>query len=485
MKSISLSLLISFISFFTVAQSLVINEFLASNNNDIIDNYGEYEDWIELYNPGASAINIAGLYITDDLNSPLLYQMPVGNDSTIIQAGEFLVLWADKDTEQGVLHIDFKLSGSGEQIGIFDAMGNAIDSLSFGAQNSDISYGRSPDGSNNWVFFSETTPGASNINYYLTPSPIAYSFPNTANNSLLITVTANVSWDVTSAVSWLSVNPSSGINDGSFTITVTEANTSENSRNAIISLSGSNVSTQEINITQLGVPVIPTLVINEFMANNNSTITDNAGEYDDWIELYNYGSNPVNIGGLYFTDDLSNPLKFQISDLYPDTTTIAAGGFLLLWADDDTEQGVLHTNFKLSNNGEQIGIYYSQFSKIDTLSYLEQFADTSYGLTWDGGNDWTFFSSPTPGYSNSLGINKNYLTAINTYPNPATNTLFLQTNDNKQKIIQVFNTQGELVLSKTSNLKNPDLKIKNLSKGIYHLSVTSETYRYTSKFIKL
>ncbi len=483
MKHLILALSVILFTFISSAQSVVINEFLASNNNNITDNYGEYEDWIEIYNPTSTAFNISGLYISDDLQNPLLFQIATGNDSTIIQPGDYIILWADKDPEQGVLHIDFKLSGSGEQIGLFDAMGNVIDSISFGSQNADISYGRSPDASNNWVYFSETTPGYSNITYYLTPSMVAVNFPNTANNIVNISVFANVSWDVSSPVSWLSVSPTSGTNDGNFTLTVTEANTTTNNRTATISLNSSSVSTQEILVTQFGVSSIPNLIINEFMANNNNIIADNFGEYEDWIEIYNYGSSAINIGGLYITDNLTNPTKFQISDIYPDSTLIAGGGFLLLWVDDDTEQGILHTNFKLSNNGEQIGLFVDEFTPIDTITYNEQFADTSYGRTWDGGNVWTFFTVPTPGYSNSLDINDVTESPITIYPNPTTDFLMVSTNDNKSKLITIFDSRGRLAYSQKTKNQNIEINTKKFDIGIYYLQVLLSGKKYSNTFL--
>ena len=74
-----------------------------------------------------------------------------------------LVLWADKQPEQGVLHVNIKLSSGGEQIGLTDPNGTTvIDSLTFGPQTTDVSYGRLPDGSDNWQFFQNPTPGAPN-----------------------------------------------------------------------------------------------------------------------------------------------------------------------------------------------------------------------------------------------------------------------------------------------------------------------------------
>ncbi|MCH8003541.1 MAG: lamin tail domain-containing protein, partial [Nanoarchaeota archaeon] len=84
------------------------------------------------------------------------------------------------------------------------------------------------------------------------------------------------------------------------------------------------------------------LVINELLAINSLIHKDEKGEYDDWIEVYNPGSEPVNIGGLFLTDTAAQKDLWQISRAYPDSTTIEPGGYLLLWADNSVEQGILH-----------------------------------------------------------------------------------------------------------------------------------------------
>src|SRR4030042_4150080 len=87
------------------------------------------------------------------------------------------------------------------------------------------------------------------------------------------------------------------------------------------------------------------LVINEIMASNSSTIQDPQGQYDDWIEIYNSGNTAVNVGGMYLTDDLSIPTKWRLPTNTPSATTIPAHGYLLIWADENTADSGLHANF--------------------------------------------------------------------------------------------------------------------------------------------
>lgn len=148
---------------------------------------------------------------------------------------------------------------------------------------------------------------------------------------------------------------------------------------------------------------VPTLYINEFMANNSSCCPDQDGdkdEFDDWIEIYNPGTTAIDIGGMYFSQDKDEPLGYQIPKTDSKLTTIQPGGFLLLWADGSPEQGVLHLKFKLNQNGEYIGLFYQDGRKIDGLKFGKQSENTSYGRSTDGNENWKEFSQPTPGVAN-------------------------------------------------------------------------------------
>jgi len=139
-------------------QSLFINEFMAANTT-IPDEAGEFDDWIELYNGGSSDIDINGYFISDDAANPLAFQI---DTSVIIEPGGFVLLWADKDEEQGKLHLNFKLSAGGEYISIMSSFGSIVDSLTYNMQMDDISYGRFPDGSTDFFLFENATPDAGN-----------------------------------------------------------------------------------------------------------------------------------------------------------------------------------------------------------------------------------------------------------------------------------------------------------------------------------
>jgi hypothetical protein len=143
------------------------------------------------------------------------------------------------------------------------------------------------------------------------------------------------------------------------------------------------------------------LVINEFMASNNSSVQDPQGQYDDWIEIYNFGSDAIDIGGFYLTDNLSNPTKWRILDSIPVLTTIPPQGYLLIWADNNTEYSGLHANFKLDADGEEIALFDSDGSTlIDSIIFPDQTTDISFGRFPDANEDQRFFAYPSPGQQN-------------------------------------------------------------------------------------
>ena len=177
---------------FTYSQNILINEFMASNATFSTDEFGENEDWVELYNPGNTAVDIGGMYITDNLADPTLWQIPNTDPQiTTIPAGGYLLLWFDKDIAQGPLHVNAKLGSSGEDIGLFESDGvTLIDSRTFSVQYADISEGRTPNAGVDWDFFPDPTPNAANDTE---PGLLLADEPTSSLSSGLYTGTLSVS----------------------------------------------------------------------------------------------------------------------------------------------------------------------------------------------------------------------------------------------------------------------------------------------------
>ena len=146
-----------------IKKSIFINEFLAVNDSVNADENNEYDDWVELFYNTNSTLYLGDFYLSDDFDEPLLAKLP---NQEIFGNGH-LLFWADKQQEQGENHLEFKLKGKGEAVSLvyFNGLHSVfIDSISFGKQTSDVSYGRFPDGYKRWKYFDIPTPGTFNSN---------------------------------------------------------------------------------------------------------------------------------------------------------------------------------------------------------------------------------------------------------------------------------------------------------------------------------
>jgi hypothetical protein len=165
---------------------LYINEFMAKNDTVIADEFGEFDDWIEIYNGDVQPVWLGNKYLTDNLNVRDKWQLP---DITLLP-GEFILIWADGQPEQGVLHAGFRLNKDGEEIGLFDSEITGfypLDTIVFGEQLPNISFGRETDGGPDWGFLQHPTPGYSNMSSSVSvtaESPFQV-FPNPASGKIV------------------------------------------------------------------------------------------------------------------------------------------------------------------------------------------------------------------------------------------------------------------------------------------------------------
>lgn len=132
-------------------------------------------------------------------------------------------------------------------------------------------------------------------------------------------------------------------------------------------------------------------VLNEFMANNANGYTDEDGEFEDWVELYNPSPDDALLAGWSLSDDADVPNKSEL----PDDLVVPALGFLVLFADDEPT-GDLHLLFKLAREGGGL-VLAREGVVIDRVAYPEQGTDVSLARTPDGGVDWVVTDAPTPG----------------------------------------------------------------------------------------
>jgi hypothetical protein len=121
--------------------SIFINEVMPSNTAACADPFGEFDDWIELYNAGDTDFALDGYTLSDDPIAPAKGAL----DTLVVPAGGYKMLWLD-DQIEGLDHFAFKLDADGEQIALYAPDGSVVDTLMFGTTDPDVSYARVPDG---------------------------------------------------------------------------------------------------------------------------------------------------------------------------------------------------------------------------------------------------------------------------------------------------------------------------------------------------
>ncbi len=225
------------------------------------------------------------------------------------------------------------------------------------------------------------------------------------------------------------------------------------------------------------------LVINEVQAKNNTTIADNNGEFDDWIEIHNPTSTAIDLSGYYISDSSNDSLKWKILDSNPSKTTVPANGFILLWADNDTAQGENHLNFKL-NETETVRLTSPDANTlVQQLPLIPVGTDNSYGAQVDADPNYIIFNTPTPGSTNNIlsileVLNSN---KIILYPNPTSNQLTINS-ELKINEITIIDIAGKSI--KTPKPTTNTINVSNLSSGIYFIKLITDEGTITKKFVK-
>jgi len=141
---------------------VLINEYSCSNESTITDPFGKYSDWVELYNPGSTAVTLSGLYLSDDPAELLKWQIPAG--VTLPAGGRRMIYCNDRGSLSGTtINAKFKLTQTkGEWFIIADASSVILDSVKLKITQQDHSRGRTTDGAGTWALFNNPTPNAPN-----------------------------------------------------------------------------------------------------------------------------------------------------------------------------------------------------------------------------------------------------------------------------------------------------------------------------------
>ncbi len=371
---------------------LRITELLAVNNTVNKDEYGEYDDWFEIHNEDTKTVNLSGMFVSNNLNNGRAFKLPSIN----IAPGEYKIFWADNTPSQGNYHVDFKLSSTGEEVGIFETVdhGNVlIHGWKYGLMSADVSMGFMPETGTAPEYLKFPTPGASNAT------------------------------------------------------------------------------------SQLFSPVC----INEFQA------TSAFGGTDDWVEIYNRGSQPFDLSGCFLSDERTKNTKWR----FPQGTILKPGEYLVIYEDA--------LGFGFSSDGSDVIMFTAADSTtgLDFYDFGAQLPDRSEGRLPDGTNTWQIFAKPTKGTANSA-------TAVETseaktpktfalyqnYPNPFNSATMISFSlPMKQKVaLSIYNMLGQKVATLVDEVlpagnHSVRWEAETMPSGFYFYQIKAGDYAATRKMI--
>ncbi len=224
------------------------------------------------------------------------------------------------------------------------------------------------------------------------------------------------------------------------------------------------------------------VVINEIVASNTLS-ADEYGDKDDYLEIYNNGSNAVNIGGWYISDTPANQTLYQIPASNPALTTIPAKGRLVIWADGEPLQGILHADFKLSKDGEKVTLsrlnYLGELTEVDavTFPYMEQ--NMSYSRVPDGSSLW-YVTSPTCNLTNgNWSATEDIRMTARIYPTLVDNRFTVE--NARTDYLQVIDLTGKIILNQKCNNETTVVEAGHLKPGVYILIAGTEKFRFIKK----
>jgi hypothetical protein len=233
------------------------------------------------------------------------------------------------------------------------------------------------------------------------------------------------------------------------------------------------------------------IVINEFSA-ENSILEDEYGDKDDWIEIHNKGDEAVDIENYFISDALSTKLKHRIPKGKKGETIIAPGAYKILWADDDVEQGPLHLGFKLSDEGEELGIYQlsgTSVEIVDEVTFNTQKPLTSFSRIPNITGSFTQTAITTPLAENvfeaPLSVENENNSLISVYPNPSNGHFYIRSQEEGMFSVEVFNISGRQIRNINGFLSGEQLSLSGEPHGMYLIRIKSGNKVEVRKVVKI
>jgi len=371
-----------------LVSTVCLNEFLPTPCE------GGWEEFIELYNGGTTAIDISGwvLEVVSSFGSDT-YTLPAG---TVIGATAHLALF-ESDTGLALL-------GSGAQVLLLDDGGTAIDEKSYGSSACDLSIGRCPDGAAIWFSELPPSPGEANICVTVTPTPSPTTTPTTTSSPSATPSPTNTP----TATYTLTPSPSATLTPTatpppSSTPTETATSTPMPTPTPAASVTPSPSGTASPTATSTSSPtptptvsLVGRVYLSEFMPAPRSVDWDGDGQadrWDEWIELHNESQEDLDLGGCML-DDAAGEGSYPF--VFPEGSTLLAGEYSVHFRRE--------TSVILNNEGDSVRLLAPDGALVDQADYQQTTYDASFSRVGGRDGGWVTGLPPSPGEPNGTLI---------------------------------------------------------------------------------
>lgn len=214
------------------------------------------------------------------------------------------------------------------------------------------------------------------------------------------------------------------------------------------------------------------VTVNEFMSQNTTGATDEAGDYEDWVELYNNTATDLNLAGYYLSDATTNLAKWQ----FPLNSIIPAHGYMIIWADDEATEGALHANWKLSVGGESVTLASPTQSIINQVIFGAQTTNMAYARIPNGTGSFVVQAPTFNGNNETLHNGQfDFASGLRYYPNPTSGILNLSNSEYTIENVQVLNMQGQVLFQKKyENQDDIRIDLSQFENGLYIVNVNNQ-----------
>lgn len=214
------------------------------------------------------------------------------------------------------------------------------------------------------------------------------------------------------------------------------------------------------------------VTVNEIMAQNTTGATDAAGDFEDWVELYNNTNTDLDLGGHYLSDATTNLTKWQ----FPLNSVIPAHGYLIVWADDEAAEGPLHASWKLSVGGESVTLASPAQAIINQVVFGAQTTNMAYARIPNGTGSFVVQAPTFNANNETLGADAfDFAASLKYYPNPTSGIFNISHANDQIQDVRVINLQGQLLFERKYAGQQVTVDLSGFPAGMYLININNQS----------